>query len=134
MNEFEKARLHEKIKSFAIEQFSIELKDDELEKHSEAELEKIIDKMEDVVRSGESQWLLSYVEGVGIDFMKAVFTFDKYSIYCELPNVESMVREELYYEVNEWAIDGVLECLDCKKYLEDCMDFVPTKYGYIRSC
>lgn len=134
MRTVEREKLYEEIKEYALEEFNVELSNKELSEYSETELEKTIHKMKDIMSSGEKRWLLAYVDGMAIDFMEAMFTFDKYSVYCDFPNVDSTVKDELFYEISERAIDGVLENLDCGQYLIDCMDFDYTKYGYIRSC
>lgn len=133
MSELGKVRLYEKIKKIALEEFRIELKDEELDEYEFDRLIEINDKLSEVVKYGDVGWLLSYMKCSWCDFLEAIFRYEEKSVFYDKEeyNFEMIVLSDLYGMVDESVEEKILNCLDYKKYAEDYLGVEKTEYGYV---
>lgn len=133
MKTLERATLYEKIKNLSIENFDIELKDEDLDEYSLEQLTEINNKLNEIVKYSCDKWLLAYVENTTKDFLEAIFKFDERSIFYDYSKctVEEIVKNEIWDFVQDCVIEKIMDCLDCEQFLEDYMYFEETEYGYI---
>lgn len=133
MKTAEREKLYEEIKEYANEEFGIELKDEYLDEYGTEQLVENLDEMKNTVNWGHDEWLLAYVEYTEEDFFEALFRYDEHSMFYNYSGytVEEIVKNEIWDFVQDCVIGNIMDCLDCEKYLEDCMYFEETEYGYI---
>ena len=133
MKTTEREKLYEEIKKCAIENFEIELKDEELDEYGIDRLIKIIEKMNEVVRYGDERWVVSYSKHTFIDFLESIFRYDTHSNFYAYSDytVEKIVENEFYDFIQDYVVESIMDCIDIKKYAENYMSLEKAKYGYI---
>lgn len=129
----ERGELYKEIKSCAIKNFEIEIKDEELDEYGIDRLIKIIEKMNEVVRYGDEKWVISYSKYTLTDFLESIFRYDARSTYYDysIYSLEEIVEAELRGLIEDCTIMDIISCLDIKKYAEDYMYLEKAEYGYI---
>lgn len=133
MKTLERATLYEKIKNLSIENFDIELKDEDLDEYSLEQLTEINNKLNEIVKYGDERWVVSYSKLTLIDFLKSIFKYDNKSIYYDYSRYspEEIVRSDLGEIVDDYIIEYLFDCIDIKRYVEDKMYLEEAEYGYI---
>lgn len=133
MKTTERERLYEKIKEYALENFEIELRDEDLDEYETDRLIKIKNKLDEVVKYGDERWVVSYSKYTLIDFLESIFRYDNDSNFYDYSNytVEEIVENDLCNLVHDCVIEHILECLDVEKYAEDYMYLEKAEHGYI---
>lgn len=129
----ERETLYKEIKDFAIENFNIELRDEDLDKCSYEQLVEINNKLNKIVEYGDERWVVSYTKITLIDFLDAIFRYDIKSIYYDYSSYspEEIVRSDLGEIVDDYIIEYLFDCIDIKRYVEDKMYLEEAEYGYI---
>lgn len=129
----ERGELHKEIKSCAIKNFEIEIKDEELDEYGIDRLIKIIEKMNEVVRYGDERWVVSYSKHTFIDFLESIFRYDTHSNFYAYSDytVEKIVEDEFYDFIQDYVVESIMDCIDIKKYAENYMSLEKAEYGYI---
>lgn len=125
--------LYKEIKNFAIENFNIELRDEDLDEYSLEQLTEINNKLNEIVKYGDERWVVSYSKLTLIDFLKSIFKYDNKSIYYDYSRYspEEIVRSDLGEIVDDYIIEYLFDCIDIKRYVEDKMYLEEAEYGYI---
>lgn len=128
--------LYKEIKNLAIENFNIELRDEDLDRYKTDYLATELKHMEQAVDLFSEKWVLAYIEVTSVDLLQAVVLYSEDSFfydydYCGLKDLikEQVCKEYGFFDRDFY--DGIFEYLDCEGYATDFLRAIETKYGYI---
>lgn len=128
--------LYKEIKNFAIENFNIELRDEDLDRYGTDYLAIKLKHMEQATELCNEKWVLAYIEVTSANLLQAVVRYLDGSSFYDYDNygIQDLIEEQLCKEFgfyDRYFYDGILKHLDCEGYATDCLGAIETEYGYI---
>lgn len=128
--------LYKEIKNLAIENFNIELRDEDLDRYRTDYLATELKHMEQAVDLFSEKWVLAYIEVTSVDLLQAVVRYSEDSFFYDYDyrNLRELIEEQVcknYGFFDRDFYDGIFEYLDCERYATDFLGAIETEYGYI---
>lgn len=128
--------LYKEIKNFAIENFNIELRDEDLDRYGTDYLAIKLKNMEQVFEFCDEKWVLAYIEATSNDLLKAISQYLDRSFFYDYDDCDyrDLIEEQVCKKYGFFDRDfynGIFEYLDCEGYATDLFNVIETEYGYI---